>query len=580
MKEHDILARQSRPQQYSTWVPKTRDWRYATGVFQHDDFEDDPKDRSAWDTMDYDYHTTVNTKGDQRNLSRSNSGSGSSIGVSSMVNTDCGLSKMAGQIKPLRKLNTPQKNKLAPIASSNASGSAINSNMELSYQPISFVVRLRFTGANIAVMQRRLSTTPESPPISQLITPPITPQTLKKAGLHEVQATNREAATMKTPCTLDSIKSINPLPLFQRSWLDETQNFDMKTVRSTLQESAARAENIGDKYDWYADAVPVNAIFPPGVPLTAKEINAYYPHHVLWKDIMLRLTNNDFRGVDIMGMQTFFRGAPTHPITSIQMNSFQSDIVKFTIPNFRILEYKGKPDSNLYTDGLMPGKHLEDSCKGFKLPSFDDLLCGLQHLPTGIDARGLTQCLVWYLRFRDSFTPRLDLNVLHTQALLRALRLPLRPFGSQNLDLHTLHEWREKSSFEKVKVQREQNFQATHDEEHHQRTRIHINLDDESVQLDLTLPLRHILTFPFLGLHNVFGEALKMGIKKAESRASERGKNGGGRALEAKWAKESGDMNGCEKGVSGEGVTTMTKVHQGVMEERKGPYRIPKRPHP
>src|SRR5689334_5313886 len=57
--EADILARQSRPQRNSTWIPKARDWRYATGVIQHDDFEDAPKARSVWDTMDYDYQTNA-----------------------------------------------------------------------------------------------------------------------------------------------------------------------------------------------------------------------------------------------------------------------------------------------------------------------------------------------------------------------------------------------------------------------------------------------------------------------------------------------------------------------------------------
>lgn len=62
MREEDILAHQSRPQHFSTWVPSIRDWRYATGVFQHDDFENDPKERSAWDTMDYDYQTGSSIK--------------------------------------------------------------------------------------------------------------------------------------------------------------------------------------------------------------------------------------------------------------------------------------------------------------------------------------------------------------------------------------------------------------------------------------------------------------------------------------------------------------------------------------
>lgn len=67
--------------------------------------------------------------------------------------------------------------------------------------------------------------------------------------------------------------------------------------------SGGGAEILGPKYHWYEHAVPVNAIFPPGIPISAKEIMAYYPHHVRWKGVMLRLTSNDYRGADIMGMQ-------------------------------------------------------------------------------------------------------------------------------------------------------------------------------------------------------------------------------------------------------------------------------------
>jgi hypothetical protein len=52
--------------------------------------------------------------------------------------------------------------------------------------------------------------------------------------------------------------------------------------------------------------------------------------------------------------------------------------------------------------------------------------------------------------------------------------------------------------------------------------------------MNLILPLRHILTFPFLALHGVVAEALKMGIDKAERRQEEAVKHG----LEAERAPE------------------------------------------
>lgn len=102
---------------------------------------------------------------------------------------------------------------------------------------------------------------------------------------------------------LEVIESIYKVPFYQRDWEDVTRDFNSKTVRSNLRDTGEAGVSFGPKQHWYADAVPVDAIFPPGVPISAKEIMAYYPHHVRWKGVMLRLTRNNFRGGDIMGMQ-------------------------------------------------------------------------------------------------------------------------------------------------------------------------------------------------------------------------------------------------------------------------------------
>lgn len=55
----DILRVAARPQQHSTYVPKKRDWRYASGVFRHEDFNDVDTGkraaRSIWDKLDEEY---------------------------------------------------------------------------------------------------------------------------------------------------------------------------------------------------------------------------------------------------------------------------------------------------------------------------------------------------------------------------------------------------------------------------------------------------------------------------------------------------------------------------------------------
>jgi hypothetical protein len=264
------------------------------------------------------------------------------------------------------------------------------------------------------------------------------------------------------------------------------------------------------------------------------------------------------------------------------INQAQRDMVKGIIKGFKTDVLNGKHERNLYTDHFTLGQYLEVNRPGFTLPTFDDLLRGLHHLPSGLDARGLTECLSWYLNFRDSFTPKLDLNVLHAQALIRALRLSLKPFGPQNLDCNALKEWKEKGCFEERKVYYEpaKPTPTTREAGDQRRTQMHMNLNDHEVQLDLTLPLRHVLTFPFLALHSVVGAALKMGIDKAENRQAEREGAEGRRRLEAKWAARlAGDpeLDEDESNDKPAAVEVEEQQEESLMEVKKEPNRIPKR---
>ena len=233
-------------------------------------------------------------------------------------------------------------------------------------------------------------------------------------------------------------------------------------------------------------------------------------------------------------------------MSSAAMNQIQRDSVKNVIIGFRTDTTKGKHDANLHTDHLEPGRCIAEKRSGYILPTFDDLLRGLHHLPSGLDARGLTECLRWYLEFRNSFTPKLDLNVLHTQALIRALRIPLKRFGPQNLDCNALEEWKVWGKFEERKVFYESAKPASAkiNNTEQKRSQLHMNLDDHEVKLNIQLPLRHIIVFPFLALHGVVGEALKLGIEKAENRKAERKSAEGRRMLEARWATKSASDTG------------------------------------
>lgn len=254
--EADILERQSRPQRNSTWVPKTRDWRYATGVFQHDDFEDAPNTRSVWDIMDYDYQNSLGRIRPAVSRSQSDSGIGSDNGTAGRA--------LIVRLRLAGKRKAQAQEMIAGPAKTPSTPGQLAHSQSFAVNPL------------------------PTPPMSSSITP----------------ATARTAETIHSPHVLDSIGSLYTFPLFQRSWVDETYTFNAKHVRSTLRAPNAKdVEDLGANYGWYYDAPQVDAIFPPGVPLSAKEICAFYPHHVRWKGVMIRLTNNDYRGADIMGMQ-------------------------------------------------------------------------------------------------------------------------------------------------------------------------------------------------------------------------------------------------------------------------------------
>jgi hypothetical protein len=109
------------------------------------------------------------------------------------------------------------------------------------------------------------------------------------------------------------------------------------------------------------------------------------------------------------------------------------------------------------------------------------------------------------------------------------------------------------------------------------RSQLHMNLDDHEVKLDVQLPLRHVLVFPFLALHGVVGEALKLGIEKADARKAEAEAAEGRRKLEAKWAArlaENADPEGEQE------VPEIAKEPEPVVkpeEQIEGPYRMRRR---
>lgn len=128
------------------------------------------------------------------------------------------------------------------------------------------------------------------------------------------------------------------------------------------------------------------------------------------------------------------------------------------------------------------------------------------------------------------FSPPLALNVLHVRELVHTLRIPLKPYGPRNLDIAGLTEWRGRDRVMERKVADElasrlhdndnESDESLQDEGKRSKLRINVvdNGGDGNVQADVEIKIRHVLTFPFLAVQRLVGEALRMGIENGEQR--------------------------------------------------------------
>jgi hypothetical protein len=272
--------------------------------------------------MDYDYQV-VHTK---RNRGRSGSGqSDSDTKAFSRSASALGSPESAKKRKLSdspraivrveafkKKAKTAKRNVWMSISRRHPIGDARTEGEQPAYKTFSLTVRLRFSGKLIIEDALLRASAPCAIECAQLPSTPANPKTFHDS---DTPAAARTATSLYTPHIMDSIESVHTYPLFQRTWVDKTKDFNMRAVREILQKPGAPVKDLGIHYTWYHDAVPVDALLPPGVPLSAKEVNAYYPHHVRWKGMMLRLANNDYRGSDILSMQVSGRLPGTYQTT-------------------------------------------------------------------------------------------------------------------------------------------------------------------------------------------------------------------------------------------------------------------------
>ncbi|OAG06182.1 uncharacterized protein CC84DRAFT_754070 [Paraphaeosphaeria sporulosa] len=418
-------------------------------------------------------------------------------------------------------------------------GEVIEEDEEVWFR-IRLVVCLKFSCQGTDKVQRILAgepadgqaqvVTPNSPAndvLNEVRSTPKNDHTRPQVLSVDVSDTATTAPIAKATCGSDPDTDhfMRTLVPYERPCFDETRNANMKDILGTPETPHVEVFALSDLFNWFPEAVPADALFPPEVPISAKEIMAFYPHHIRWKGIALRLANNAYLGDTIIAMQAFFRGKDKHPLSITNVSQFFCDVLKNDLSDFEVSNFQCKPDRHLYTDHLRPSKPLNGPRHGFVVPSFNQLLEGLVYLPSGLDARGLTQCLAWYLDVRDTFTPRLDLNVLHTQSLIRALRMPLKPYKPRNLDILALQEWQEKGQFAKRRLDGQGSSDADrvdHSLKQLMRSRVTIDTNTETLGVYAVVKLRHILMFPYFAIGGMMCKALELGIEKAEARKAAR----------------------------------------------------------
>lgn len=132
-----------------------------------------------------------------------------------------------------------------------------------------------------------------------LPSPPSTPRDVSRRS-------TMPHADAKSDATPDGLVILPASPTSSQldgAWQDETYAISMAQICSTVRTRGALPRALLKHYKRYAEVVAVNALFPTDVPLSLGEICVYYPYHLRWQDVMLRLVENDYRGQDILGIQ-------------------------------------------------------------------------------------------------------------------------------------------------------------------------------------------------------------------------------------------------------------------------------------
>lgn len=168
------------------------------------------------------------------------------------------------------------------------------------------------------------------------------------------------------------------------------------------------------------------------------------------------------------------------------------------------------------------------------MPSFEQLVEGVRRMPVGIGRRHLSSVLEWYVGVRDSFTPRLELNVLHTRALVQAMRFPLRRYGPQNVDAAVLSSYRRGGGdaiFGPIPMPLSLSSSLPSSNSGNKklkRSKITLNVPRQTVEVEVLLRVGSVLLMPYLGVGGLVCAALEWGVGRAEGRRRGRLEREGG----------------------------------------------------
>ncbi|KAH8725708.1 hypothetical protein GQ44DRAFT_796859 [Phaeosphaeriaceae sp. PMI808] len=159
-----------------------------------------------------------------------------------------------------------------------------------------------------------------------------------------------------------------------------------------------------------------------GIELSAEELLTFFPRHLLWPDMLYRLSQNGWESKDVLNYINFTRGfVLPEAITYATMAKWKRDAKNAILSNFSKNRCKWRTTCFTVT-GWEPRKY--QFIEGLLDYFLVDLMTGVQHLPEGDGARLLTRAVRLAHRRGDK---DIRLGQIHEYIRKNLLIFPLLP---------------------------------------------------------------------------------------------------------------------------------------------------------